>query len=212
MNSLAFRVAYNSDLAVKNYESNLLVRIKLFNLTEVRFDRTKNALLPWDVGFILVVGSREIMQLCLISRLHELPKHLYFFLAYPIFKLDLAHNFSGWIHTAWGVNAEDEGWVILSNFFIVRTLYHVDYVVLWRHFFFLNLENIAKIAKLAFPICLIFIELYLFDQMNGVDCILPVNFRVFIENGLALLAFIGISSWELLLGCLYALESYNKHI
>jgi hypothetical protein len=97
------------------------------------------------------VISRQEVELSLISWLHELLEHFNFLLRHAKLEVDLSFDFRGRIHTSRGINTEDNRGVVLSHLTFMGTLKHVDNIVFFWDFLFLDLQNIWIQAELTFP-------------------------------------------------------------
>lgn len=69
------------------------------------------------------------MKLQLITRLHELSQHFNFLFTYSILQIHLSLDLCGTVHASRGINAEDQGRVILCDLVIVGTLEHINHII-----------------------------------------------------------------------------------
>ena len=91
------------------------------------------------------------------------------------------------------------------------TFEHINNIIPWRNFFFLYLKDVPEVAELATPKGLILAQLDL-PNIELIDRVLPVNFGEFVENRMTFLAFIRVSAWKFLLGCLHAFKCDYENV
>lgn len=149
MDALCFSVTNYCNFVIEKHESYFFVRVLLLDFLNLRLNGAQNALLSGDESFIFVMSPWKEVELSLVPRLHELLKHIYFFLREPEFQVDFTCDFACRVHAPRNVDAKDHGRVVVGFALFQRTFEHVDNVLFDRDFLLLDKQGVRVVAELA---------------------------------------------------------------
>lgn len=213
IDSLSFSITKDSDFIVESDEANFFERVNLLELLKLAFNGTQNALFSRNECFVLVMISRQKVELGFISWLHKLSKHFDFLLRESILKIHFSFDFRSSVHASWNVNAKDYSWVIFSNLAFMCTFEHIYYIVFFGKLFFLDLQNIRVLAKLALPETFIWFKFDFHLKIWFLIILFACKyFWVFVQNRITLFTWIRVTTWKILFCVFHTIEGNNKNI